>query len=126
MTLKHHHLQLAASALLAGVVLNMLVAWGIGLSGVTLGNAAFKYFRVGDQTVEVREFRNPASRVLVWDVTDPRRAAVGQYMRDHNLQSFRRSAAWEPNLRYDPIQTLPAWATFADPQRLPPPLPPPT
>jgi|GEM_PF-5601333 len=112
-----------ACSLVAGVVVNVLVTWGMGWWGVPLVTTSREHVvRVGEKTVWAYEHRSAIGTVWIWDSEWPRRIAIDHYERVHGRSSYVRTQPELPPLEYTSSELIPAWVTFADESRVPEPV----
>jgi hypothetical protein len=112
---------LAVLALIGGAVVSVLVAEGIGVSGLAHYNAAApqRFVAVGGQYVHARDMRGLGWRYLLWSAMGQRSAAVAQYMYDNPADDIERMPA-QSYVHLDPPDSLPQWSRLWDAANWPP------
>lgn len=109
-------IRLAAWSLLAGVIVNALIAQVIGcrVGNVFITPGTQRFLPMAGRCVCVQDWRGAGWRTLFWNVQDVDASAVSQYMYDHKLTSFVWGSAGRMSLRPDPPESVPSWAHFWD------------
>lgn len=102
-----------ARALIAGALLNVIIAQSIGWSGPGLwgSSAPTLFVEVAKQPVVVTQDRGTGWRTLAWTVESPQIAARTQYMQDKNITRFSGYLSAD-YLHYDPPNVVPQWASL--------------
>jgi hypothetical protein len=109
-------IRLTAWSVLAGAVVNALIAQAIGcLNGDVFATPGTKrYLPIGGRCVCAQDWGGRGWRVLRWDIQDLDAAASDQYMYDHGLTFYVRDPKEVHDLHPDAPATLPTWAHFWD------------